>query len=326
MPTAPNFSATATRQSSDRAADLESLRGLVARAHRSLARAPRARDSRRRRRRSRAHNTTHFSVVDRDGQRGRQHLPRSISATGSALSPRAPASCSTTSSTISPPSRARPTRSAWSAAPPTRRPGKRPLSSMTPTIVLKNGKPLLVTGAPGGSRIITTVLQVVVNAIDFQEGIADAVAAPRVHHQWQPDVVLDRARLSGCDHPGAAGARSHRPGRPGFRLCALNCGDAEGACRSCRCAVARRAGRRLLKPEKPGQDAKRRGAINRPSSRRALFEREPSPGIRIGLASLRGRKTAAARQTPADSRAGSRNNSRTMPAGLIGIKFLPVLK
>jgi gamma-glutamyltranspeptidase/glutathione hydrolase len=69
-------------------------------------------------------------------------------------------------------------------------PSKRPLSSMTPTIVLKNGKPVLVTGAPGGSRIITTVLQVVVNAIDFQEGIADAVAAPRVHHQWQPDVVL----------------------------------------------------------------------------------------------------------------------------------------
>jgi gamma-glutamyltranspeptidase / glutathione hydrolase len=69
-------------------------------------------------------------------------------------------------------------------------PSKRPLSSMTPTIVLKNGKPVLGTGAPGGSRIITTVLQIVVNAIDFQEGIADAVAAPRVHHQWQPDVVL----------------------------------------------------------------------------------------------------------------------------------------
>jgi len=69
-------------------------------------------------------------------------------------------------------------------------PGKRPLSSMTPTIVLKDGKPVIVTGAPGGSRIITTVLQVVVNAIDFQEGIADAVAAPRVHHQWLPDIVV----------------------------------------------------------------------------------------------------------------------------------------
>jgi gamma-glutamyltranspeptidase / glutathione hydrolase len=69
-------------------------------------------------------------------------------------------------------------------------PGKRPLSSMTPTIVLKNGKPVIVTGAPGGSRIITTVLQVVVNALDFKEGIADAVAAPRVHHQWLPDYVV----------------------------------------------------------------------------------------------------------------------------------------
>jgi gamma-glutamyltranspeptidase/glutathione hydrolase len=66
-------------------------------------------------------------------------------------------------------------------------PGKRPLSSMTPTIVLRNGKPLLVTGSPGGSRIITTVLQVITNAIDFRMGIADAVSAPRLHHQWQPD-------------------------------------------------------------------------------------------------------------------------------------------
>src|SRR6516225_2117668 len=73
------------------------------------------------------------------------------------------------------------------------------------------------------------------------------------------------------------------------------------------------------------QDARRRGAISRPSSRRALFAREPSPGIRIGLASLRGRKIAAARHAPPDSRAGSRNSSRTMPAVLIGIEFLPVL-
>jgi gamma-glutamyltranspeptidase / glutathione hydrolase len=69
-------------------------------------------------------------------------------------------------------------------------PGKRPLSSMTPTIVLKNGKPFVVTGAPGGSRIITTVLQVIVNDLDFKMGIADAVAAPRVHHQWLPDYVV----------------------------------------------------------------------------------------------------------------------------------------
>jgi gamma-glutamyltranspeptidase/glutathione hydrolase len=72
-------------------------------------------------------------------------------------------------------------------------PDKRPLSSMTPTIVLKDGKPVLVTGAPGGSRIITTVLQVIVNALDGHKPIGDAVAAPRLHHQWWPDeVVVER--------------------------------------------------------------------------------------------------------------------------------------
>jgi len=69
-------------------------------------------------------------------------------------------------------------------------PGKRPLSSMTPTIVLKDGKPLLVTGSPGGSRIISAVLQVIENVIDFHMDLAEAVAAPRLHHQWQPDEVL----------------------------------------------------------------------------------------------------------------------------------------
>ena len=68
-------------------------------------------------------------------------------------------------------------------------PGKRPLSSMTPTIVLKDGKPFLVTGSPGGSRIITTVLQVIVNVIDRGMDIAEAVSAPRVHDQWLPDQV-----------------------------------------------------------------------------------------------------------------------------------------
>jgi len=66
-------------------------------------------------------------------------------------------------------------------------PGKRPLSSMAPTIVLKDGKPLLVTGSPGGSRIITAVLQVICDVIDFRMGVAYAVTAPRLHHQWQPD-------------------------------------------------------------------------------------------------------------------------------------------
>jgi len=68
-------------------------------------------------------------------------------------------------------------------------PGKRPLSSMTPTILLKDGKPVLITGSPGGSRIITTVLQVIVNAIDRNMDIAAAVSEPRIHNQWMPDQV-----------------------------------------------------------------------------------------------------------------------------------------
>jgi gamma-glutamyltranspeptidase / glutathione hydrolase len=68
-------------------------------------------------------------------------------------------------------------------------PGKRPLSSMSPTIILKDGKPVLVTGSPGGSRIISTVLQVIVNVLDYHMDVAAAVAAPRLHHQWLPDEV-----------------------------------------------------------------------------------------------------------------------------------------
>jgi gamma-glutamyltranspeptidase/glutathione hydrolase len=75
-------------------------------------------------------------------------------------------------------------------------PGKRPLSSMSPTIVMRDGRVFLVTGTPGGSRIITTVLQVVLNVIDHQMNIAEAVAAPRIHHQWLPDIVFAERGLS----------------------------------------------------------------------------------------------------------------------------------
>ena len=75
-------------------------------------------------------------------------------------------------------------------------PGKRPLSSMTPTIVLKDGKPFLVTGSPGGSHIISVVLQVVTNVIDRGMNIADAVSAPRVHNQWMPDRVFVEPGIS----------------------------------------------------------------------------------------------------------------------------------
>ena len=68
-------------------------------------------------------------------------------------------------------------------------PGKRPLSSMSPTLVLKDGQPWLATGSPGGSVIITSVLQTILNAMEFDMNVAAATARPRVHHQWMPDTL-----------------------------------------------------------------------------------------------------------------------------------------
>ncbi|MGQ9445099.1 gamma-glutamyltransferase [[Pasteurella] aerogenes] len=73
---------------------------------------------------------------------------------------------------------------------------KRPLSSMTPTLVLKNDKPWLVTGSPGGARIITTVLQSILNTIDHGMNPAEAIVTPRVHHQWLPDELRVEEGLS----------------------------------------------------------------------------------------------------------------------------------
>jgi gamma-glutamyltranspeptidase/glutathione hydrolase len=68
-------------------------------------------------------------------------------------------------------------------------PGKRPLSAMTPTIVVRDGKPVLVLGSPGGPTIITTVANVLLNSIDGGYDIQQAVNAPRFHMQWMPDVL-----------------------------------------------------------------------------------------------------------------------------------------
>ena len=67
---------------------------------------------------------------------------------------------------------------------------KRPLSSMTPTIIFKDNKPYLVLGSPGGSRIITTVLQVALNVMEHDMNVAQAVNSPRIHHQWLPEVLM----------------------------------------------------------------------------------------------------------------------------------------
>jgi gamma-glutamyltranspeptidase/glutathione hydrolase len=75
-------------------------------------------------------------------------------------------------------------------------PKKRPLSSMSPTIVLKEGKPFLVVGTPGGTKILTSVMQVIQNVIDFQMNVQDAVNFPRFHHQWRPDKLQMEPQFS----------------------------------------------------------------------------------------------------------------------------------
>ena len=78
-------------------------------------------------------------------------------------------------------------------------PGKIPLSSMSPTIITKDGKVALVLGTPGGRRIITTVLQTILNVVDYQMNIQEAVDAPRLHHQWFPDVTNTEPRALSPD-------------------------------------------------------------------------------------------------------------------------------
>jgi gamma-glutamyltranspeptidase/glutathione hydrolase len=75
-------------------------------------------------------------------------------------------------------------------------PAKRPLSAMAPTILLRDGKLFMVLGAPGGPRIITAVLQVILNVVDFGMNIQDAVDFPRFHHQWMPDKLSLEPEIS----------------------------------------------------------------------------------------------------------------------------------
>ncbi len=87
-------------------------------------------------------------------------------------------------------------------------PGKRPLSSMSPTLVMKDGKVFMVTGSPGGSRIITTVIQIIMNVIDHGMNVAEATIAPRIHHQWLPEVLRVEEGLS-RDTVAAIEAKGH---------------------------------------------------------------------------------------------------------------------
>ena len=88
--------------------------------------------------------------------------------------------------------------------------GKRPLSSMTPTIVLKDSKPFLVIGSPGGSTIITTVMQTILNVVDHNMDIKEAVCASRFHSQWLPDVIQYEPRSLINDLKNALESKNHK--------------------------------------------------------------------------------------------------------------------
>jgi gamma-glutamyltranspeptidase/glutathione hydrolase len=87
-------------------------------------------------------------------------------------------------------------------------PGKRPLSSMTPTVLLREGRPAMVTGSPGGPRIITTTLLSILNVVDHGMDVMEAVSAPRYHHQWIPDQLSVEPQIS-ADVVEALRARGH---------------------------------------------------------------------------------------------------------------------
>ncbi|MBX3737007.1 MAG: gamma-glutamyltransferase [Candidatus Didemnitutus sp.] len=88
-------------------------------------------------------------------------------------------------------------------------PGKRPLSSMTPTLVTKDGKLILVTGSPGGPTIINTVFQIITNVIDHEMPVMQAVEAPRIHNQWMPDVVTFERYGLNADTAALLRAKGH---------------------------------------------------------------------------------------------------------------------
>ncbi|MFO0991796.1 MAG: gamma-glutamyltransferase [Hyphomicrobiales bacterium] len=89
-------------------------------------------------------------------------------------------------------------------------PGKRPLSSMSPTIVAKDGKTFLVVGSPGGSRIISIVAQVIIDVVDYGMTIQEAVNAPRIHHQWLPDQITVEPFALSADTTALLTARGHK--------------------------------------------------------------------------------------------------------------------
>ena len=111
-------------------------------------------------------------------------------------------------------------------------PGKRMLSSMTPTIVLRDGEPVLVTGSPGGSTIITTTLQVILNVVEHDMDVATAVASPRFHHQWLPDRIVHERFAFSPDTQAVLSGMGHRNFVPIPAFLGRGIGDANSVMRT----------------------------------------------------------------------------------------------
>ncbi len=159
-------------------------------------------------------------------------------------------------------------------------PGKRPVSSMAPTIVVKDGKPFLVLGSPGGSRIITAVVQTILNVVDFGMTIQEAVNAPRMHAQWLPDILFAEPYALSSDTVRALVARGHtvRLQKPWGAVEAILIGDGQPASTSCRpsattaCAASARAPAMSMAAATTGVRRGRRS----PSERRRVRRRARS--------------------------------------------------
>jgi gamma-glutamyltranspeptidase / glutathione hydrolase len=123
--------------------------------------------------------------------------------------------------------------------------GKRPLSSMTPTIILKDGKLYLAVGSPGGPTIINQMLQVIINTIDHGMNIQQAIQAPRLHHQWFPDFTVYEPFAISKDVLAALQAKGHKFSDRAFYL-----GDVQGV------MIDLKTGERLGGSDPRGQDGR----------------------------------------------------------------------
>jgi gamma-glutamyltranspeptidase / glutathione hydrolase len=133
--------------------------------------------------------TTHFSVVDEHGNAVSQTYTLEQSYGGRVVAPGAGFLLNNEMHDFNMNPGVTDTKGLIGTKPNLIAPGKRMLSSMSPMILLKDGKPFLVTGSPGGRTIINTVLQVIVNVVDFKMDVQAAVDEPRIHHQWMPDTL-----------------------------------------------------------------------------------------------------------------------------------------